>query len=87
MTAAYYGNIKIIRLLLEFNANLDMEDINGKKALQLAEEMKNFDCVELLQKEIGNSKKLTLKSQTISNPIKLPQNRQQGTDKPRIGER
>lgn len=53
MTAAYYGNIKIMRLLLEFNANLDLEDINGKKAIDLAEEMKQFNCVELLQKEIG----------------------------------
>ena len=60
MTAAYYGNIRIIRLLLEFNANLDLEDVNGKKAIRLAEEMKHFDCVELLQKELGDYRTLNI---------------------------
>ena len=59
MTAAYYGNIRIIRLLLEFNANLDLDDINGKKAIKLAEEMKHFECVELIQREIGKLALLT----------------------------
>ena len=54
-TACYYGNSEMIKLLLEYNANYEIEDANNRCAWQIAEEMQHYNCVELLLNEMGKS--------------------------------
>lgn len=53
MTAAHYGNKSLVKLLLEYNANLDAQDSSGRVAWEIAEEMGQYECAELLLNEMG----------------------------------
>ena len=48
MTAAYYGNKSLIKLLLEYNASYSILDSNGKSAWEIAQEMKQYSCTDIL---------------------------------------
>jgi ankyrin repeat protein len=53
MTASYYGNKSLVRLLLEYNVNYNSVDSNGRAAWEIAQEMKHYGCTELLLNEMG----------------------------------
>ncbi|PMB73844.1 lysophospholipase [Beauveria bassiana] len=46
--AVYYRNAALVTLLLQYNADLEARDIQGRKAVDLAVEAENFPIVELL---------------------------------------
>ena len=54
MTASFYGNIRVVELLINANANLELVDIGSNTAWQLALENSNNDCVQILLNEMEN---------------------------------
>lgn len=60
MTAAYYGNKSLIKLLLEYNAAFSLLDSNGKAAWEIAQDMKQYSCTEILLNAMADHGALTL---------------------------
>jgi hypothetical protein len=54
MTACYYNNARQADMLITSNANLDLVDLAGNTAMQIALENSNNECVELLLNEMGS---------------------------------
>ena len=55
-SAAYYGHVDCLRLLIKAGADMSITTIIKKKAktpLQVAENSKNYDCVKLLSYTSG----------------------------------
>jgi hypothetical protein len=48
MTAVYYDNKKMVFMLLNSNANLDLLDIGSHSVLDLAIEMRNQEIIDSL---------------------------------------
>ena len=48
MSASYYGNKSLLKLLLEYNALFSILDSNGKSAWEIAMEMKQYSCTDIL---------------------------------------
>ena len=56
MTACFYGNMRMIELLIGVaNANLDLVDVNSSTAWQLALENSYNDCAQLILNELETS--------------------------------
>ena len=53
MTSCYYGNSRLVDILITSNANMELEDISGNLAWQLAIENGNTECVQLILNEMG----------------------------------
>ena len=53
MTACYYNNRNMVRLLLDYKADYEIKDLNGKNAYQIADEMRHVECMQLLANEFG----------------------------------
>lgn len=53
MTSCHYGNTRMVELLINANANLDLVDINSNTAWQLALENSYSDCVQTILNEMG----------------------------------
>lgn len=53
MTSCYYGNTRMVELLINANANLELLDISSNSAWQLALENGNNDCVQMILNEMG----------------------------------
>jgi len=54
MTACYYGNAPLVEALINANANLDLLDVSGNTALQLALENENIECLQIILNEKGS---------------------------------
>ena len=54
MTASYNVNTRIIDLLINANANLDLVDIGTNTAWQLALENSHNECVQIILNEMEN---------------------------------
>jgi ankyrin repeat protein len=53
MTSCHYGNARMVELLINANAHLDLVDINSNTAWQLALENSYSDCVQTILNEMG----------------------------------
>ncbi len=51
MTACFYGNSPVVEALVNANANLDLVDVAGNTALQLALEGGHADCIQIILSE------------------------------------
>ena len=56
MTASFYGNARMVEILISANANLELIDINTNTAWQLALENSHNDCVQIILNEMGKLK-------------------------------
>ena len=52
MTACYHDNARMVELLIEANANVELEDIESNTAWQLALENSHNACIQILLKEM-----------------------------------
>ena len=83
MTACYYGNTPIVEALVNANAHLDLIDVAGNTALQLALENGHVECIQIILNEKENNdieKRLKLEknlqdSVLIDNDFQLVQSR------------
>lgn len=92
MTACYYGNTSIVEALVNANAHLDLVDVAGNTALQLALENGHVECIQIILNEKENNdigKRLKLEkdlqdSVLIDNDFDLVQRRLSGLNKDHI---
>ena len=54
MTACHSNNSRMVDLLVNSNANLDILDLNSNTAWQIALENSYNDCVQIILNEMGN---------------------------------
>ena len=52
--AARYGYLKIVRLLLEYGANINAKDMFGKTPLDFAKRRNQLEVVEKLERRMCN---------------------------------
>ena len=51
MTACFYGNAPVVEALVNANASLDLADVSGNTALQLALKGGHVDCIQIILSE------------------------------------
>ena len=51
MAACFYGNAPIVEALVNANASLDLVDVSGNTALQLALESGHVECIQIILNE------------------------------------
>lgn len=54
MTSCYYGNARLVELLLNSNSNSELQDLQSNTACQIAIEQSNIDCVNLILNAMEN---------------------------------
>lgn len=62
MTACYYGNIRMIELIINANPNLELKDIADNTAWQIAFDNSYRDCVNFILAQMGK---------TLFRPLKV----------------
>ncbi|CAF1092559.1 unnamed protein product [Brachionus calyciflorus] len=73
ITACYYGNQRLVELILNSKTNLDIEDNQVQTACQIGIEQSNSDCVNLILNELENKKKYELSKKIEKNNLSLKQ--------------
>ncbi len=66
MIASEYGNVNVVKSLLEHNAQVDMQDINGVQSLMLASHNGHIDVVKVL---LEYNAQVDLQHSNIGSPI------------------
>lgn len=72
MEAAYRGNFELVKLLVEYGANINAEDKDGDTAIQLAQQNGHKRIVAFLKKQLENPKNYP-SSTHRTDPIKTIQ--------------
>ena len=57
MIAAHIGEIEMVKLLIEFGANVDAKDARGKDAIDWANNIERPDIAEVIEKERAERRK------------------------------